>query len=168
MKTTINALRTEVATKVKANEKLGRTIFQNTTINKIEETSGVVKVMNETVPVEDLIVQYKAGAMEIASLKAKIAQLNNTITLSDGKTIQEALVTLTYLRSTRATLERLASVQKRTTRRNDGGMNSTAYYEIVEPNFDVEAIQKDIEEHTAEIDRLELEISNLNTQPVEI
>lgn len=168
MKTTINALRAEISTKTKANDKLFRQIISNAVVEKVEESTGMVKVLKDVEDVTTLLTQYKAGMDEVCTLKSKVAALNNSITLSNGMTIQEALVRLATLRTSRSLLERLSGVQKKTTRRADGGLNGTAYYEIVEPNFDMDAVKHDIDEHTAEIDRIELEIANLNAKEIEV
>ena len=85
---------------------------------------------------------------------------NNEFKLSDGRTIQQAIVDNTNLRKLKTTYENLLllkNTKKRVTEVNN------SYFESKTLNFDQNKLKKRLEEIDSEIQKTDFEISKLNS-----
>ena len=97
---------------------------------------------------------------ELSRLKAILYEKNNEFKLSDGRTIQQAIVDNTNLRKLKTTYENLLllkNTKKRVTEVNN------SYFESKTLNFDQSKLKKRLEEIDSEIQKTDFEISKLNS-----
>lgn len=132
----------------------------------IQELNGTVNVIEEHV--EDFtraFSEYKKLQEKIIKMKSLLYEKNNTFKLSDGRTIQEAIVENTMLRKMKATYEILLS-QKNSKRRITEVNNS--YFECKMINFEIENIRAEYQLLEKQIQDTDFEISKLNSIEFEI
>ena len=127
----------------------------------IQELDGTVNVTDDYADdFKNEFEDYKSIQKNITKLKAVIYQKNNDFKLSDGRTIQEAIVDNTNLRKMKVLYESLLSMRN-TKQRITEVHNS--YFECKNVNFDIPTLKKEYEEIDNKIKETDFEISKLNS-----
>ncbi len=135
--------------------------------------STSIKELNGT---ETVLEDYKADLDEelkeletsynlLTKLKKLQFTKNNTLKLSDGRTIQQAISDNSYLRKLKSFYSSI--VKNRSTKERVTEVNNS-YFECRNLNYDVKEIQKKIDKITEEIEKTEFEISKLNSIEFEL
>ena len=127
----------------------------------IEELDGRANLIEDNKEEFDLNLEdIEKTSKELSKLKAILYKKNNEFKLSDGGTIQEAIVDNTNLRKIKTTYENLLTLKnskKRVTEVNN------SYFESKTLNFDRKKLRKKLEEIDSEIQKTDFEISKLNS-----
>ena len=127
----------------------------------IEELDGKVNLVEDNKEIFNLnLEEIEKASKELSKLKAILYEKNNEFKLSDGRTIQQAIVDNTNLRKLKTTYENLLllkNTKKRVTEVNN------SYFESKTLNFDQSKLKKRLEEIDSEIQKTDFEISKLNS-----
>ncbi len=127
----------------------------------IEELDGKVNLVEDNKKIFNLnLEEIEKTSKELSRLKAILYEKNNEFKLSDGRTIQQAIVDNTNLRKLKTTYENLLllkNTKKRVTEVNN------SYFESKTLNFDQNKLKKRLEEIDSEIQKTDFEISKLNS-----
>ena len=127
----------------------------------IEELDGKVNLVEDNKEIFNLnLEEIEKASKELSRLKAILYEKNNEFKLSDGRTIQQAIVDNTNLRKLKTTYENLLllkNTKKRVTEVNN------SYFESKTLNFDQNKLKKRLEEIDSEIQKTDCEISKLNS-----
>lgn len=127
----------------------------------IEELDGKVNLVEDNKKIFNLnLEEIEKASKELSRLKAILYEKNNEFKLSDGRTIQQAIVDNTNLRKLKTTYENLLllkNTKKRVTEVNN------SYFESKTLNFDQNKLKKRLEEIDSEIQKTDFEISKLNS-----
>lgn len=127
----------------------------------IEELDGRVNLIEDNKEEFKLnLEEIEKTSKELSRLKAILYEKNNEFKLSDGRTIQQAIVDNTNLRKLKTTYENLLILKnskKRVTEVNN------SYFESKTLNFDQNKLKKRLEEIDSEIQKTDFEISKLNS-----
>lgn len=127
----------------------------------IEELDGKVNLVEDNKEIFNLnLEEIEKASKELSRLKAILYEKNNEFKLSDGRTIQQAIVDNTNLRKLKTTYENLLllkNTKKRVTEVNN------SYFESKTLNFDQSKLKKRLEEIDSEIQKTDFEISKLNS-----
>lgn len=127
----------------------------------IEELDGKVNLVEGNKEIFNLnLEEIEKASKELSRLKAILYEKNNEFKLSDGRTIQQAIVDNTNLRKLKTTYENLLllkNTKKRVTEVNN------SYFESKTLNFDQSKLKKRLEEIDSEIQKTDFEISKLNS-----
>ena len=127
----------------------------------IEELDGKVNLVEDNKEIFNLnLEEIEKTSKELSRLKAILYEKNNEFKLSDGRTIQQAIVDNTNLRKLKTTYENLLTL-KNTKKRVTEVNNS--YFESKTLNFDQSKLKKRLEEIDSEIQKTDFEISKLNS-----
>lgn len=166
MKTNLTALMNLIAEEEK-NLALNTYNIENYTYNiSIQELDGKINVIEDTkADFEYSLNELEKSNKEISKLKAILYEKNNEFKLSDGRSIQQAIVDNTNLRKLKSCYEQLI-LSKNTKKRFTEVNNS--YFECKTINFDQIQIRKRLEEIESEIQKTDFEISKLNSIEFEI
>lgn len=132
----------------------------------VEELDGKVNVIEDNKEAFELdLKEIERSAKELSRLKAILYDKNNQFKLSDGRSIQQAIVDNTNLRKLKSSYEQLLLLKnskKRVTEVNN------SYFECRIVNFDSKQIRERLEEIDNEIQKTDFEISKLNSVEFEI
>lgn len=132
----------------------------------VEELDGKVNVIEDNKEAFELdLKEIERSAKELSRLKAILYDKNNQFKLSDGRSIQQAIVDNTNLRKLKSSYEQLLLLKnskKRVTEVNN------SYFECRTVNFDSKQIRERLEEIDNEIQKTDFEISKLNSVEFEI
>ena len=132
----------------------------------VEELDGKVNVIEDNKEAFKLdLKEIERSAKELSRLKAILYDKNNQFKLSDGRSIQQAIVDNTNLRKLKSSYEQLLLLKnskKRVTEVNN------SYFECRTVNFDSKQIRERLEEIDNEIQKTDFEISKLNSVEFEI
>lgn len=132
----------------------------------VEELDGRVNVIEDNKEEFDLdLKEIERSATELSKLKGILYDKNNEFKLSDGRSIQQAIVDNTNLRKLKSTYEQLLMLKdskKRVTEVNN------SYFECKKVNFDSKQLRERLEEIDNEIQKTDFEISKLNSVEFEI
>ena len=127
----------------------------------IEELDGKVNLVEDNKEIFNLnLEEIEKASKELSKLKSILYEKNNEFKLSDGRTIQQAIVDNTNLRKLKTTYENLLllkNTKKRVTEVNN------SYFESKTLNFDQNKLKKRLEEIDSEIQKTDFEISKLNS-----
>ena len=127
----------------------------------IEELDGRVNLVEDNKEEFKLnLEEIEKASKELSRLKAILYEKNNEFKLSDGRTIQQAIVDNTNLRKLKTTYENLLTL-KNTKKRVTEVNNS--YFESKTLNFDQNKLKKRLEAIDSEIQKTDFEISKLNS-----
>lgn len=161
MKTNISALMNLIS---EVEKNLSSKIYsiENYALNiSIEELDGKVNLVEDNKKIFNLnLEEIEKASKELSRLKAILYEKNNEFKLSDGRTIQQAIVDNTNLRKLKTTYENLLllkNTKKRVTEVNN------SYFESKTLNFDQNKLKKRLEEIDSEIQKTDFEISKLNS-----
>ena len=120
----------------------------NTSIQELNGTTNVVE--DNKKDFEEELTEVKRLSSEISKLKGVLYEKNNFFKLSDGRTIQTAIVENSNLRRQRVTEV------------------NNSYFQIQEINYNQEEIKSQIQQLDEKIRNTDFEISKLNSIEFEI
>ena len=166
MKTNISALMNLIAQEEKnLNNKSYSlvTYAKNTTVVELDGRVNIIEDFKEEFDLN--FAEVERITKELSNLKTILYTKNNEFKLSDGRTIQQAIVDNTYLRKLKTTYEQLLVFQnskKRVTEVNN------SYFECKTVNFNSNEIRTMIEKIDKQIQKTDFEISKLNSIEFEI
>ena len=166
MKTNISALMNLIAQEEKnLNNKSYSlvTYAKNTSVVELDDRVNIIEDFKEEFDLN--FAEVERITKELSNLKTILYTKNNEFKLSDGRTIQQAIIDNTYLRKLKTTYEQLLVFQnskKRVTEVNN------SYFECKTVNFNSNEIRTKIEKIDTPIQKTDFEISNLNSIEFEI
>ena len=132
----------------------------------VEELDGRINIIEDNKEAFDLdLKEIERMTKDLSNLKRVLYEKNNQFKLSDGRSIQEAIVDNTNLRKLKSTFEQLLML-KNSKRRVTEVNNS--YFECKTVNFDSRELRKRLEGIDNEIQKTDFEISKLNSVEFEI
>lgn len=166
MKINITALMNLIAEEEK-NFSLNLYNIKNYTFNTSTlELDGRVNIIEDNKNDFDLCLNnLEKSNKEISKLKAILYEKNNEFKLSDGRSIQQAIVDNTNLRKLKSCYEQLL-LSKNTKKRFTEVNNS--YFECKTINFEQNEIRNKLEKIELAIQKTDFEISKLNSIEFEI
>lgn len=144
---------------------LGYNLIRNSKNVKTIELDGTEQVLEEYPEWNKDFEEYKAKLEEITSLKGALFQKNNSLTLSNGLTIQATLVDISNKKRLLDLVEKLIN-QSPSKVRNTEVNNS--YFTSKELTYDKEGMKELQKWLKTNIQQEEFEISGLNSQEFEI
>ena len=166
MKTNISELMNIIADEEKKFVNITSYIEERIFNETIIELDGRVNVIkNYKKDFEEAMKEQEDILKKISKLKATLYEKNNSFKLSDGRTIQSAIVDNTYLRKLKSFYDDLLkckSAKRRVTEVNN------SYFDCYEVNYDSDEIRKKSKELEKQIQRTDFEISKLNSIEFEI
>lgn len=132
----------------------------------VEELDGKVNVIEDNKEAFDMDIQeLERSAEELSRLKTILYEKNNQFKLTDGRSIQQAIVDNANLRKLKSVYEQLLLL-KNSKKRVTEVHNS--YFECRTVNFDSKELRKRLDEIDNEIQKTDFEISRLNSVEFEI
>ncbi|MBQ9266760.1 MAG: hypothetical protein IJ217_00480 [Clostridia bacterium] len=135
----------------------------STTIEELDGRKNVIEDFKQDFA--DEFEEYNELFAKIQAAKKIIAKKNNELTLSNGETIADALISINLLRKKMYLMESFLNY-KNSKRRVTEVNNS--YFESKEVNFDVAKIKEEYTKIQEQIQNLEFEISKLNSIEFEV
>ena len=166
MKTNIAALMSLISEEERYLNGRSYTIKGYAINTSVEELDGRINIIEDNKEAFDLdLKEIERISKELSKLKRVLYEKNNQFKLSDGRSIQEAIVDNTNLRKLKSTFEQLLML-KNSKRRVTEVNNS--YFECKTVNFDSKQLRKRLEEIDNEIQKTDFEISKLNSVEFEI
>lgn len=166
MKTNIQALMNLIAENEKQLTRNSYIVKDLAISTYVQELNGTVNMIEDNK--EDFnknLLELEKVISELSRLKAILYEKNNSFKLSDGRTIQQAIVDNTNLRKLKCVYEQLLNfknIKRRVTEVNN------SYFECQTINFDTEEIKNKITELDSCIQKTDFEISKLNSIEFEI
>ena len=130
---------------------------------EFENTANVIKDYKEDF--NEALMEQENILKKISKLKATLYEKNNSFKLSDGRTIQSAIVDNTYLRKLKSFYDDLLkckSAKRRVTEVNN------SYFDCVDVNYNADEIREKSKTLEKQIQRTDFEISKLNSIEFEI
>lgn len=166
MKTNISTLMNLISEEEKNLNNLSYTIREYAINTSVEELDGRINIIEDNKEAFNLdLEEIEKSAKELSRLKTILYEKNNQFKLTDGRTIQQAIVDNTNLRKLKTSYEQLLlfkNSKKRVTEVNN------SYFECKTVNFDSKKLKKRLEEIDNEIQKTDFEISKLNSTEFEI
>lgn len=135
----------------------------NETIIELDGTANVIKDYKKDF--DEALMEQENILKKISKLKATLYEKNNSFKLSDGRTIQDAIIDNTYLRRLKSSYDNMLKYKnskKRITEVNN------SYFDCYEVNYDSDEIRKKSKALEKQIQRTDFEISKLNSIEFEI
>ena len=127
----------------------------------VEELDGKINIIEDNKEIfESDLKEIEQSIEKISKLKAILYEKNNQFKLSDGRSIQKAIVDNMNLRKLKTIYEQLLTL-KNSKRRVTEVNNS--YFECRTLNFDAKKIKEKLEKISDEIQETDFEISKLNS-----
>lgn len=161
MKINISGLMTIIADEERKFNNLANSLRTNIYNTSIQELNGTINVIEDYKDeFTKNMISYKESLTKITRLKSILYEKNNSFKLSDGRTIQEAIIENTNLRKMKGTYDYILSF-KNTKRRVTEVNNS--YFENKTVNYDIESLKKEMEILENKIQKTDIEISKLNS-----
>ena len=166
MKTNISALMNLISEEERYLNSRCYTIKEYAISTSVEELDGRINVIEDNKEAFDLdLKELERSANELSRLKAILYDKNNQFKLSDGRSIQQAIVDNSNLRRLKSTYEQLlllSNSKRRVTEVNN------SYFECKTVNFDSKQLRARLDEIDGEIQKTDFEISKLNSVEFEI
>ena len=166
MKINISGLMSLIAEEERKFNAIASSLKTNIYSTSIQELNGTVN------SIEDYQEEYQNDLEELSSTMNRISNLkkvlyekNNSFKLSDGRTIQSAIIDNANLRKVKSTYEvmlNFRNVKKRVTEVNN------SYFECKTLNFDINKIKEELKNIELKIQNTDFEISKLNSIEFEI
>ena len=166
MKINISGLMSLIAEEERKFNSLSTGLRTNIYSTSIQELNGTVNVIDsyEEEFINDLE-NYSITMERISKMKATLYEKNNHFKLSDGRTIQAAIIDNANLRKMKSTYEAMLgfrNVKRRVTEVNN------SYFECKTLNFDINKIKNELQVIDSKIQETDFEISKLNSIEFEI
>lgn len=136
---------------------LKRHVF-NTSIQELNGTTNIIE--DNKGDFQEELSEVQKLSKEITQLKSILYEKNNSFKLSDGRTIQAAIVENSNLRKLKDNLQLLLNyrnIKQRVTEVNN------SYFQIQEINYNQEEVKSQIQELDERIRSTDFEISKLNS-----
>lgn len=130
----------------------------NTSIQELNGTTNIVE--DNKKDFQEELAEVERLSKEITKLKTILYEKNNSFKLSDGRTIQSAIVENSNLRKLKDNLQTLLNyrnLKQRVTEVNN------SYFQIQEINYNQEEIKSQIQQLDLKIRNTDFEISKLNS-----
>lgn len=130
----------------------------NTSIQELNGTTNIVE--DNKKDFQEELAEVERLSKEITKLKSILYKKNNSFKLSDGRTIQSAIVENSNLRKLKDNLQTLLNyrnLKQRVTEVNN------SYFQIQEINYNQEEIKSQIQQLDLKIRNTDFEISKLNS-----
>lgn len=130
----------------------------NTSIQELNGTTNIVE--DNKKDFDEELSEVNRLSNEISKLKSILYEKNNSFKLSDGRTIQSAIVENSNLRKLKDNLQTLLNyrnLKQRVTEVNN------SYFQIQEINYNQEEIKSQIQQLDEKIRNTDFEISKLNS-----
>lgn len=130
----------------------------NTSIQELNGTTNIVE--DNKKDFQEELAEVERLSEEITKLKSILYEKNNSFKLSDGRTIQSAIVENSNLRKLKDNLQTLLNyrnLKQRVTEVNN------SYFQIQEINYNQEEIKSQIQQLDLKIRNTDFEISKLNS-----
>ena len=130
----------------------------NTSIQELNGTTNIVE--DNKKDFQEELAEVERLSKEITKLKSILYEKNNSFKLSDGRTIQSAIVKNSNLRKLKDNLQTLLNyrnLKQRVTEVNN------SYFQIQEINYNQEEIKSQIQQLDEKIRNTDFEISKLNS-----
>ena len=130
----------------------------NTSIQELNGTTNIVE--DNKKDFQEELAEVERLSKEITKLKSILYEKNNSFKLSDGRTIQSAIVENCNLRKLKDNLQTLLNyrnLKQRVTEVNN------SYFQIQEINYNQEEIKSQIQQLDLKIRNTDFEISKLNS-----
>lgn len=166
MKTNISELMNIIADEEKKFVNITSYIEERIFNETIIELDGRVNVIKDyKKDFEEAMKEQEDILKKISKLKATLYEKNNSFKLSDGRTIQDAIIDNTYLRRLKSSYDNMLKYKnskKRITEVNN------SYFDCYDVNYDSDEIRKKSKELEKQIQRTDFEISKLNSIEFEI
>ncbi len=161
MKTNISSLMGLITEEEKNLNSRLYTIKENAISTSVEELDGRINIIedNKKSFMQDLK-GIESTVDKLSKLKAILYEKNNQFKLSDGRSIQQAIIDNKNLRRLKSTYEQLL-LCKNSKRRITEVNNS--YFECKTVNFDSETLKNKLDKLDMEIQKTDFEISKLNS-----
>lgn len=140
-----------------------RSYAYNTSIQELDGRENLTE--NYKKDFEKYYDELNKAQEKIIKIKKVIFEKNNSFKLSDGRTIQEAIVENTILRKVKHYYESL--LEKRDSKKRITEVNNS-YFECKTLNYNVQNIQNKYDEIEKKIQVTDFEISKLNSKEFEI
>ena len=132
----------------------------------VQELSGVVNVIEDNKKdFEEELLEVQNLSNEIIKLKSILYEKNNTFKLSDGRSIQTAIVENSNLRKLKDNFELLLNYRNSKQRFTEV---NNSYFQIQEINYNQNEIKSRIQQLDDRIRNTDFEISKLNSIEFEI
>lgn len=166
MKINISGLMNIIAEEERKFNTLSNSLRTNIYSTSIQELNGTINVIDDYKDEfnEDLS-DYSNTMKRISKLKAILYSKNNNFKLSDGRTIQEAIIDNANLRKMKATYEML--INFRDNKRRVTEVNNS-YFECKTLNYDINKIKEELKIIDSKLQETDFEISKLNSIEFEI
>ena len=166
MKTNISAIMNLISEEEKYLNSRMYTIKGYAINTSVEELDGRTNVIEDNKEAFDLdMEELERSAKELSRLKTILYEKNNQFKLTDGRSIQQAIVDNANLRKLKSVYEQLLLL-KNSKKRVTEVHNS--YFECRTVNFDSKELKKRLDEIDKEIQKTDFEISRLNSAEFEI
>ena len=161
MKINISGLMTIIADEERKFSNLGNSLRTNIYNTSIQELNGTINVIEDyKEEFTNNMISYKESLTKITRLKSILYEKNNSFKLSDGRTIQEAIIENTNLRKMKGTCDYILSF--RNTKRRVTEVNNS-YFENKTVNYDIDSLKNEMEILENKIQKTDIEISKLNS-----
>ena len=161
MKTNISTLMSIIAEEEKNLNNHIYAIEDNAISISVEELDGRVNIIDDNKQAFDYDLEEIEKSVErLSKLKATLYAKNNEFKLSDGRSIQQAIVDNNNLRRLKSMYERLVLL-KNSKKRVTEVHNS--YFECKSINFDLPEIKDKLAEIEQKIQKTDFEIAKLNS-----
>ena len=132
----------------------------------IQELNGTVNIIEDyKSEFDNDLEEYKIYLNRINKFKSVLYEKNNSFKLSDGRTIQAAIIDNSNLRKMKNTYDSLLSF--RSNKRRVTEVNNS-YFECKTVNFDIDKIKEELRGIESKIQKTDFEISKLNSIEFEI
>ena len=135
----------------------------NTTIQELNGSTNIIE--DNKKDFQEEFAEAERLSKEISRLKSVLYEKNNSFKLSDGRSIQAAIVENGNLRKLRDNLQSLLNYRNSKQRVTEV---NNSYFQIQEINYDAEMVKARIRELDEEIRRTDFEISKLNCVEFEV
>ena len=166
MKTNISGIMLMISDYTSKASMLEKSIRNHVYNVSIQELSGSITVIEDNKKDFDVeLKEYQECLEKITKLKGILYQKNNEFSLSDGTSIQEAIVKNANARKLKSTYDYL--IGYRNTKVRETEVNNS-YFECKDINYDIEKIKNEISRLEKEIQNTDFEISKLNSLEFEI
>ena len=166
MKTNITQLMNLISEYERQLQDVGYDIRSHVINTSIIELDGKVNIVEDNKEVfNDQLEVIEELSNKISLLKGILYEKNNTFKLSDGRTIQTAIVENTVLRRLKSIYESI--IVFRNSKKRVSEINFP-YFECKEVNYDSNDIKSKINEIDSKLQQTDFEISKLNSLEFEI
>ena len=166
MEINISGLMSMIAEEERKFNSLSTTLRAKIYSTSIQELDGTINVIEDyKEEFDNDLREYSLAMDRISKLKATLYEKNNSFKLTDGRTIQTAIIDNANLRKIKNTYELMLNfrnVKKRVTEVNN------SYFECKTVNFDINKIKEELQVIDSKIQQTDFEISKLNSIIFEI